>query len=1036
MLLTSWLHRLFSRHQLDPARRRSSPQFERRPERLETRTLLTARTLDLATLEASDGFQINGTEFQRLGVHVREIGDINGDGLSDVIALGAVGESPAVVFGSEDQAASLTVTSLNGTNGFRINADVTSFRRAAGAGDINGDGFDDLILGDSGATANGLPRAGQAFVVYGRSTGFSSELDLTTLDGSNGFRIDGIASGSYLGHSVSGAGDINGDGFDDAILSAPAMNTTADGAGVSYVLFGNSAGFAAAFDLTSLDGSNGFRIEGVSGNDYSGIPVSRVGDLNGDGIDDLGIGAPFADRPVSYEGEAYVLLGSSSGFASSIGLASLDGSNGFRLTPAADSILTGYSLNRAGDINGDGVDDLAIGSPPFDTAPLANSGHAFIVFGQREGFDAEVDLGTLDGSNGFRVVGQSPEQNESGQFTADGLGRSVSSAGDFNGDGFDDLLVGAPHSAAESVTESGVALILFGGDDGFAAEINVAGITPDDGLYLVGPADGSRTGLSVSGGSDFNGDGIDDVVIGSPYAAPGGVEAAGTAFVVYGFPTTVLDAEVMTDGSLMLTESLPRDTVIQVERQDDLLVIRATDSISGSETVRMFDLDTVDRLELHLSDGDSRVDLSGSPIPAEVHGGGGDDTLIGSRFGDTLMGDAGNDRLNGGRGTDMLIGGDGDDRLNGQAGRDTLQGGSGDDNLSGGGGNDRLEGGAGDDRINGQSGKDVLVGGPGMDRLNDNSGTTVVFDEVGGDVNIGRTRIVSDRGDRIQVRVIRRLTLTGGAGDDRIRVDGFGGPVLLRGGAGNDTLIGGRRGDTLEGGDGDDVLQGRAGNDLLLGEAGNDRVAGEGGLDTLSGGLGDDVINGGGGRTTLRETVSGSVTLATVSGTVILSGSGLGNDTFIGSFDAAQLIGNASNNLIDASAFRGRTTLQGNAGRDTLIGGSQEDVIDGGLGNDSLIGGAGNDALHGRAGNDRLFGGLGSDTLLGGTGNDTLLGESGVDTLLGESGADRLDGGPGRDRLAGGGNGAPRDPADVVVGPTREINNALRFAFNRLLDGF
>ena len=174
--------------------------------------------------------------------------------------------------------------------------------------------------------------AGQSYVVFGSSSGFSASLDLSSLNGSNGFVINGIDACDFSGVSVSSAGDINGDGIDDLIIGAPDADPNGqEGAGESYVVFGSSSGFSASFDLSDLDGSNGFVINGIDEFDRSGYSVSSAGDINGDGIDDLIIVASACQpqRSVSMLGEATWYLATVAGFSASLDLSSLDGSNGF-----------------------------------------------------------------------------------------------------------------------------------------------------------------------------------------------------------------------------------------------------------------------------------------------------------------------------------------------------------------------------------------------------------------------------------------------------------------------------------------------------------------------------------------------------------------------------------------------------------------------------------------------------------------------------------------------------------------------------------
>ena len=163
---------------------------------------------------------------------------------------------------------------------------------------------------------------------------------------------------------------MNGDGFGDVIIGASEADPNGSSSGASYVVFGRTSGFAANLDLSTLDGSNGFKLSGVAQDDRSGGSVSAAGDVNDDGFDDLLIGAANADPNGPYSGASYVVFGKASGFRANLDLSTLDGSNGFKISGVAEDDLAGGSVSDAGDVNGDGFGDLIIGATGAD--PHAN----------------------------------------------------------------------------------------------------------------------------------------------------------------------------------------------------------------------------------------------------------------------------------------------------------------------------------------------------------------------------------------------------------------------------------------------------------------------------------------------------------------------------------------------------------------------------------------------------------------------------------------------------------------------------------------
>lgn len=428
------------------------------------------------------------------------------------------------------------------------------------AGDVNGDGIGDIVIGANGASPYGKTNAGEAYVVFGRAGGFPGLLELASLfpegggDGSTGFVLKGVSVRNYTGVSVSGAGDINGDGIDDLIVGADEADSGGlFNSGESYVLFGRSTGFAPSIELSSLlpvgggDGSDGFVIRGASYFVETGRSVSDAGDVNGDGIDDLIVGAYQADQ-------AYVVFGRTTGFGATFELANLlpqnggDGSTGFVLAGFNEVDYSGRSVSGAGDVNADGVDDLLIGAEQADANGREDAGRSYVVFGRAGGFPPLLSLADLfpgrggDGSNGFVLKGIDID---------DVSGKSVSNAGDINGDDVDDLVICAPYAdplrldLSTTRFDGGECYVVFGRSSGFAATLELASLTPgaggdgSNGFLIKGPRGNFKAGWSVSTAGDVNADGLDDLVIGSD----GLRVSAGESYVLFGratgFPAVV-----------------------------------------------------------------------------------------------------------------------------------------------------------------------------------------------------------------------------------------------------------------------------------------------------------------------------------------------------------------------------------------------------------------------------------------------------------------------------------------------------------------
>ncbi|AUB36635.1 Ca2+-binding protein, RTX toxin-related [Nostoc flagelliforme CCNUN1] len=716
-------------------------------------------SLNLSDLNGTNGFLINGIAQYDNSGKVSNAGDINGDGIDDLI-IGAPQADPNgnsyagqsyVVFGGRNlgSGGSLNLSDLNGTNGFLING-IAEFDFSGGsvsnAGDINGDGIDDLIIGASGASPNGIFQAGQSYVVFGgKNLGSGGSLNLSDLNGTNGFLINGIAEGDFSG-KVSNAGDINGDGIDDLIIGASGASPNGIfQAGQSYVVFGGkNLGSGGSLNLSDLNGTNGFLINGIAADNYSGGSVSNAGDINGDGIDDLIIGASGADPNGNYEaGQSYVVFGGKNlGSGGSLNLSDLNGTNGFLINGIAERDNSGNSVSNAEDINGDGIDDLIIGASGADPNGNYEAGQSYVVFGGKNlGSGGSLNLSDLNGTNGFLINGIAER---------DFSGSSVSNAGDINGDGIDDLIIGARGASPNGISEAGQSYVVFGGKNiGSGSTINLTGTADAD--TLIGTI-GNNTIDGKAANDTLTGNGSQDKFV----FRPGDGNDTITDFGGVGQGYNPSQAVIVNVDTLQFIGSGLTAENLQLTPIGNNLEVTFENVASSKVTLQNLLLENLDNLpEIDstpaigniLFDGQTSITDSFDVINANST-----QTSIFNKNTVTFLNELNNNIAGFDNSDDVINGQGGNDIINGLSGNDLLRGGSGDDILIGAFGNDTLVGG---------KDNDIFVGGVGADRFLYNTDAAFARSAIGVDAI---TDFQHCQGDKIVLDKTTFSAITSAAG--------------------------------------------------------------------------------------------------------------------------------------------------------------------------------------------------------------------------------------------------------------------------------
>jgi hypothetical protein len=423
----------------------------------------------------------NGTSDQEgtyYGYSVATAGDVNGDGYSDVI-VGAFGYDDGQVQIDEGKAYVYhgSADGLPGTVAWTAEGDLDDAGfgvSVSTAGDVDGDGYSDVIVGGE---LYGPTNTGRAYVYRGSASGLGTGA---------AWMAEGDQDYAGFGRQVATAGDVNGDGYADVLVGAHTYDSPDADEGRAFIWYGSSDGLGVTGNPANAD----WTAESDQANAYFGFAAATAGDVNGDGYSDVIVGANSYDSGQTDEGRAYLYLGSGGGLGSSPGWTTVD------IGPAA-------RVATAGDVNGDGYSDVIIGSPY-----RLPGGAAFVYHGSSGG------------------LGMTPAWFVECDQSDAGFGWSVATAGDVNGDGFADVIIGAL-DYEDGETDEGRAYVYLGSADGLA---------PSPSWFDEGNQADAYFGSSVATAGDVNGDGYSDVIVGAPNYDNERIDA-GRAVVYHGSPS-------------------------------------------------------------------------------------------------------------------------------------------------------------------------------------------------------------------------------------------------------------------------------------------------------------------------------------------------------------------------------------------------------------------------------------------------------------------------------------------------------------------
>ncbi|MFX0183760.1 MAG: integrin alpha [Candidatus Hodarchaeota archaeon] len=455
------------------------------------------------------------------GWAVAGVGDVNNDGYDDIV-IGAVsneegGENAGktyLIFGRSTTQWGMDIN-LSEADACFIGEDShdNSGWAVAGAGDVNKDGYDDIVIGANGDEEGGND-AGQTYLILGRPTNqWQRNIDLANANAS--FIGEDFFDSS--GSSVAGVGDVNKDGYDDILIGASADEEGGVAAGQTYLILGRPTN-KWQMDMNLAEANASFI--GENSSDYSGTAVAGAGDVNNDGYNDIVIGAYLNDEGGEKAGQTYLILGRPTiQWQMDMNLSESDAS--FIGEDSEDR--SGIAIAGAGDVNNDGYDDIVIGASTDGEGGLA-AGQTYLIFG-RPTNHWWMDINLAEANASF--IGEDYLYNS---------GNAVAGVGDTNNDGFDDIVIGAWGSWEAGSGSGQTYLILGRPTNQWRVDIDLS----ESNASFVGEDNNDNAGWAVAGAGDVNNDGFADIVI-SAYRDEEGGNDAGQTYLVFPYIPPKID---------------------------------------------------------------------------------------------------------------------------------------------------------------------------------------------------------------------------------------------------------------------------------------------------------------------------------------------------------------------------------------------------------------------------------------------------------------------------------------------------------------